>query len=43
MSEKEGLRQLAGTEHILWATIVSESVALIAGAVMLAAFWKKTS
>ncbi|HJB14601.1 MAG TPA: polysaccharide biosynthesis C-terminal domain-containing protein [Candidatus Blautia excrementipullorum] len=37
------LRQMVGTEHILWATIVSESAALIAGAVMLAAFWKKTS
>ena len=37
------LQQTVGTEHILWATIISETVALIAGSYMLGIFWKKSA
>ncbi len=34
------LRRLAGVERILWAAPTAEVIALIAGIIMLAAFWK---
>ena len=35
------LRQLAGTEHILWATLISETAALLAGIWMLTRFLRR--
>ncbi len=37
------LRKLVGTENILWATLISETVALVVGIWMLARFFKKSS